>query len=66
MIEKYIHEKSGESVLEQILTYLSNIKDERELAIIYNGLMLYWLYKRNNFFSLISFSLIQSFLLYSQ
>jgi len=48
MIEKYIHEKSGESVLEQILTYLSNIKDERELAIIYNGLMLYWLYKRND------------------
>jgi hypothetical protein len=49
MIEKYINEKSGESILEQILTYLSNIKDERELGVIYNGLMLYWCYKRNNY-----------------
>jgi hypothetical protein len=48
MIEKYINKKSGENILEQILTYLSNIKDEKELAEIYNGLMLYWCYKRTN------------------
>ena len=49
MIEKYINEKSEGSVLEKILTYLSNIKDERELGVIYNGLMLYWCYKRNSY-----------------
>ena len=49
MIEKYINEKSERSILEQILTYLSNIKDERELGVIYNGLMLYWCYKRNSY-----------------
>ena len=48
MMEKYIIEKGGENTLEQILTYLSNIKDERELIEIYNGLMLHWCYKRNN------------------
>ena len=48
MVEKYINEKSEENILEQILTYLSNIKDEKELTEIYNGLMLCWCFKRNN------------------
>ena len=48
MIEKYTIEKGGENILGQILNYLDNIKDERELNLVYNGIMLYWCYKRNN------------------
>ena len=49
LIEKYVDENNGEIILEQILDYLDNIKEERELNSVYNGIMMYWCYKKQKY-----------------
>ena len=41
LVNKYFNEKNDENTLEEILEILDNIKDEKELNYIYNGLAIY-------------------------
>ena len=46
LFDKYINEKNDENILESILNILDGIKNERELYCVYNGIMLYWCFKK--------------------
>ena len=46
LLDKYINGKSIENILESILNHLGDIKKERELYIVYNGIMTYWCHKK--------------------
>ena len=41
LIDKYFKEKKDENILEEILDILDNIKDEKDLNYVYNGLSVY-------------------------
>jgi hypothetical protein len=48
--DKFIsNEKNDENFFESLLSYFDKIKDERELISTYNGIMIYWCYKKQKY-----------------
>ena len=41
LVNKYFNERSDENILEEILEILDNIKDDKQLNYVYNGLAIY-------------------------
>ena len=41
MVYKYFSEKSDENILEEILEILDNIKNDKKLNYVYNGIAIY-------------------------
>ena len=48
--DKFIlNEKNDENFFESLLSYFDKIKDERELISTFNGIMIYWCYKKQKY-----------------
>jgi CCR4-NOT transcription complex subunit 1 len=48
--DKFIlSEKNDENFLESLLSFFDKIKDEKELINAYNGIMIYWCYKKQKY-----------------
>ena len=51
LIEKYIKEPEKEEFMEDILNFLDNKTDEKEIICMYHGIMLYWCKRRHKYLS---------------